>query len=200
MRPGETGCQSSRDNRSTTALEDYVHHILQFRKKRDRVFQTSPNSPIPESLRSRFTGLRYFPIHPDLRFKVRLHRIVPPDTISMMTSDGRYRPALRMGYVLFRYRESMLRLNVYRLQGTSGAGGHYFVPFLDATSGKTTYGGGRYLYLQPDTLDWYILDFNLAYNPSCAYGQKRFVCPLPPAENTLPVPILAGEMRWEPPP
>jgi uncharacterized protein (DUF1684 family) len=71
-----------------------------------------------------------------------------------------------------------------------------FVPFLDATSGKETYGAGRYLDLEPDEDGTYAIDFNLAYHPSCVYS-PRFSCPLTPAENRLPVRIEAGERLAE---
>ena len=71
------------------------------------------------------------------------------------------------------------------------------MPFLDPTSGTETYGAGRYLDLDPEDDGTYTLDFNLAYHPSCVYDPK-FSCPLTPAENRLPVRILAGE-RLAPP-
>ena len=73
-----------------------------------------------------------------------------------------------------------------------GAGESLFVPFLDATSGRETYGAGRYLDLEPEEDGSYTLDFNLAYHPSCVYDAK-YSCPLTPAENRLPVRIEAGE-------
>ena len=72
-----------------------------------------------------------------------------------------------------------------------------FLPFRDATSGRETYGAGRYLDVQPPDADGdVVIDFNLAYNPYCAYSEG-FSCPLPPAENRLDVPIRAGEMTFE---
>jgi len=83
-------------------------------------------------------------------------------------------------------------LNVYKLEDAAGHGASLFIPFRDATSGGGTYGAGRYLDLIENTTGIYDLDFNRAYNPYCAYND-RFSCPLPPGENTLEVPILAGE-------
>ncbi len=70
-----------------------------------------------------------------------------------------------------------------------------FVPFRDATSGVETYTAGRYIDLRENTSGFYDLDFNRAYNPSCAYGQD-FSCPIPPEENRLAVPIRAGERKY----
>ena len=88
-----------------------------------------------------------------------------------------------------------MRLNLYWIEGY---GGGLFLPFADATNDRETYGGGRYLY---DTIKGadlgltateILLDFNYAYNPSCAYD-ARWVCPLPLAENRLPLAVRAGE-------
>ncbi len=83
-----------------------------------------------------------------------------------------------------------LRLTAYVLDG--GDPESLFVPFLDVTSGRETYGAGRYMDLEPDDDGTYELDFNFAYHPSCVYD-VRFSCPLTPAENRLPVRVEAGE-------
>ena len=72
-----------------------------------------------------------------------------------------------------------------------------FVPFKDATNGAETYGGGRYIDVKTPKGNKVILDFNLAYNPSCAYGSDRYSCPIPPKKNFLKIPIKAGEKNFE---
>ncbi|MFQ5676033.1 MAG: DUF1684 domain-containing protein, partial [bacterium] len=85
-------------------------------------------------------------------------------------------------------------LQVYKLLDVqSKYPGYLFIPFRDVTTGTESYPGGRYLDLQENDSQIYTLDFNLAYNPSCAYGKDGYSCPLPPAENTLDVAVLAGE-------
>ena len=81
-------------------------------------------------------------------------------------------------------------LTAYTFAG--GSNQSLFLPFLDATSGKDTYGAGRYLDIEVEEDGTYSIDFNLAYHPSCVYDTK-FSCPLTPAENRLPVRIEAGE-------
>jgi hypothetical protein len=71
-----------------------------------------------------------------------------------------------------------------------------FLPFLDATSGTETYGAGRYVDLAPGLDGWYVLDFNLAYHPLCAYGRTDYRCPKTPEENRLPFAVRAGERGW----
>ena len=113
--------------------------------------------------------------------------------------DGviRYR---RAGRLDFQLREVQCRLTVFSLVGY---GGGLFLPFRDATSGHQTYGGGRYLFDTVKNTDGLALiikagsphvtiDFNFAYNPSCAYD-ARWACPLAPRENWLTVPVEAGE-------
>ena len=90
----------------------------------------------------------------------------------------------------------MLTLQVYRLLDLperSGGDG-LFLPFKDQTTGKETYAAGRYVDLDGPDDGPFVLDFNLAYNPSCAYGEpERFQCPVTPAENRLPIAVTAGE-------
>ena len=86
------------------------------------------------------------------------------------------------------------RLSAYTFDATPDD--ELFIAFQDATSGRETYGAGRYLDLEPDEDGTYALDFNLAYHPSCVYS-PNFSCPLTPAENRLPVRIEAGERLAE---
>jgi uncharacterized protein (DUF1684 family) len=82
------------------------------------------------------------------------------------------------------------------MEDSPDAGGpRLFIPFRDATSGKETYASGRYIDLRENTTGMYELDFNRAYNPSCAYSEG-FSCPVPPPENTLEVTVRAGEMNY----
>jgi uncharacterized protein (DUF1684 family) len=106
----------------------------------------------------------------------------------------------RAGWLRFQLGDRDCRLTVFSLVGY---GGGLFLPFRDATSGNETYGGGRYLFDTVKNTDGLALelsagspditiDFNFAYNPSCAYD-PRWACPLAPRENWLPVPVRAGE-------
>ncbi len=73
---------------------------------------------------------------------------------------------------------------------------NFFLAFADQTSGKETYGGGRYLNVRQDGKNSITLDFNLAFNPYCAYNPE-FACPLPPKENILDIAIEAGEKNYD---
>lgn len=169
--------------------------VLQERMAKDTAFK-SDGSPILPQDRPGFHGLAYFPIDPSLRFAVPLHRYPAPASVRLATNTGEIRSGLRYGYFDFRVGALACRLQVYRLEDAPESGGPLlFVPFRDATSGKESYGAGRYIDLKENTSGVYDLDFNRAYNPSCAYNGE-FSCPVPPAENMLTAPIRAGEKRY----
>jgi len=178
--------------------------LEEWRRERDRLFRDHPQSPIED--RAAFKGLDYFP--PDPAFRVAA-RLLPPDepgelVIDTGGEDGaiRYRQA---GTLAFELGGSPCRLTVLSLVAY---GGGLFLPFKDATSRTETYGGGRYLFDTAKNTDGLALeiaagstevtiDFNFAYNASCAYS-PRWACPLAPPENTLPVAVRAGERRFSP--
>jgi len=171
----------------------YEEAIETFRADKDEFFRDDPDSPLAAQDREKFTGIAYFP--PDRRYQLgglALEPASPGDeqTLQIPTSDGRLRPATRVGRLTFALDDRQLNLHGYALAGM--AEGQLFVPFLDGTSGNETYGAGRYLDLEPDEDGTYTLDFNLAYHPTCVFS-PRFSCPLTPDENRLPVRIEAGE-------
>ena len=178
---------------------DYVGAVQGYRAEKDAFFKTSPNSPVPPEERAAFEGLPYYPVNVDLVFEglgLEPYEGGEPANFEIPTSDNRLRPARRAGTFSFEIDGLPVRLTGYQLEGSQGDDGSVFLPFLDATSGKETYGAGRYLDLEPDEDGSYSLDFNLAYHPSCVYS-PRFSCPLTPAENRLPVRIEAGERLAE---
>jgi uncharacterized protein (DUF1684 family) len=172
--------------------------VLQERRDKDQFFKTNPDSPIPPEDRASFRNLAYYDIDDGLRFRVQLHRYPSPETLRIGTNTGEMRRALRYGYFEFTVAGQLCRLQVYRLEEDSERGmARLFIPFRDATSGSETYGSGRYLDFDENTSGSYDLDFNRAYNPYCIY-EKSFSCPVPPIENTLTVPIRAGEKTYPP--
>jgi uncharacterized protein (DUF1684 family) len=190
----ETGPAASRQE----AGDPDVVALLQERAEKDRSYREDPASPIRDEDRPGFGGLAYYPVDAAFRFRVKLHRYPRPERLLLATNTGEKRDALRYGYFEFAVGGTSCRLQVYRTEDSVSGGKPYlFIPFLDATSGKETYGGGRYLDLEENTSGIYDLDFNRAYNPLCAYGRK-YSCPLPPEENRLPVAILAGEKTYRP--
>lgn len=165
------------------------------REEKDRYFKRAHNSPIPPEDRQAFEGLDYYPYDPDLVFEVELQREEDGKVLILDTSvEGQQQEYRRVGYFAFEADGEPQRLAAYRRVGDR-AHDSLFVPFRDATSGKETYGAGRYLDLEAESGDTYLLDLNEAYNPYCAYN-PNYVCPLPPRENWLDVPIEAGEKEY----
>jgi uncharacterized protein len=175
--------------------------VVAFRRRRDALFREHPRSALDAGQRSRFAGLTWFPYDPEARVTAELRPPQRGQELAVDTGgeDGvvRYR---RVGRLATPYGD-------LTLFWTLGYGGGLFLPFRDATAGGQTYGSGRYL---TDTVKgtWgrglvhdggrLTLDFNYAYNPSCAYN-ARWACPLAPPENHLPVPVEAGELAYPDP-
>ena len=170
----------------------YPDAVANYRADKDEYFRDADDSPIPEAERATFLGLPYFPVDEALRFDgltLEPYTGSEPASFQIPTSDGKLRDAVRAGVLRF-----AVGGTEHTLTGYTFAHGHsdsIFVPFLDGTSGRESYGAGRYLDLYPEEDGTYALDFNLAYHPSCVYDPK-FSCPLTPAENRLPVRIEAG--------
>lgn len=165
-----------------------MNSLSRFRRAKDDFYRNGPQSPIPD--RTTFAGLDYYAEAPDLRFQADL---TPADgsSIAVQTSDGQERLYTREAEVKLQVADTEVTLVLY---GT-GHGAGYFLPFRDATSGTETYGAGRYLDIDAPAHGTVTIDFNLAYNPYCAYNDA-YSCPLPPAENWLQVPIRAGEKSY----
>jgi uncharacterized protein len=162
-----------------------------FRRQKDKFFKISPDSPIPPDQHESFDGLRYYPENPDLRLTVRLDEFPEKEPIRMTTSTGDVQDYQRWGQFSFEVDGRPATLTVYY-----ASWGGFFVPFVDATSGSETYGAGRYLELEDLEDGSFLADFNLAYNPYCAYSEQ-YSCPIPPAENRIDVPVRAGELLYE---
>jgi uncharacterized protein len=166
-----------------------------FRNQREWLFQSHPQSALDDEQKRHFRELPYFGYDPAFRVIADVDMLAdaPLQTVDL-GADGvmHYRA---FGRVQFSLPTGTGALNVYWI---ASYGGGVFLPFGDLTNGQETYGGGRYLY---DTIKGadlgtsgrsMVLDFNYAYNPSCAYN-ARWVCPLSPPENRLPFAVFAGE-------
>lgn len=166
--------------------------LAAYRANKDDYLRTNHHSPIPYEYRNAFTSLPYYDWNPDLLFTVEL---APADgaAIKIATSDGAERIYRRAARVTLPIGGAEQTLTLYDT-GHPGL----FLPFRDATSGKETYGGGRYLDLDPNEDGTVTIDFNLAYSPYCAYNDG-YSCALPPTENWMQVPIEAGEKNWRKP-
>lgn len=171
--------------------------ILEQRQAKDTRFARSDDSPIPPALREDFTGLRYYPFDEEWQLLVRLERRDEPKPFTITTTEGAQRPAVTIGKIRFERGGDEHTLNVYSLRDLpADAWDSLFLPFMDETTGDETYPAGRYIELEKVERGWYLLDFNQAYNPLCAYGRDIYRCPRTPPENSLPIAVRAGEKGW----
>lgn len=178
--------------------------LQRYRRGRDELFRSHPQSPIEPEERASFAGLRYY--EHDTAFRV-VARVEAGDGSELVIDTGgedgavRYR---RAGALVFTLGGRECRLTVLSLVQYAGG---LFVPFRDGTAGRETYGGGRYLFDTAKDTDGLVLeikagspevviDFNYAYNASCAYS-PRWACPLAPPENHLQVEVRAGEKVYK---
>ncbi len=161
-----------------------------FRQEKNEFFRSDPDSPLTPDQQQGFAGLRYFPEDPTLRLVVEVERFAEPQTIRMQTSTGDVQDYQRFGRFHFGAAGQEATLAIYRNEHG------YFLPFADSLAGSETYGAGRYLEPEPLADGRFEIDFNLAYNPYCAYNEN-WSCPITPAENRIKIPIRAGEMSFE---
>ncbi len=158
----------------------------EFRKAKDDFFKHHAQSPLTREQKADFHGLNYFPEAENLRLEVKAEEFPVKEQVEMQTTTGDVQTYRKFGRFRFSADGQDAELTVY--QSENG----FFLPFVDSLAGKETYPAGRYL--EPESLPGgrFLVDFNLAYNPYCAYNEK-WSCPLTPFENRLKIPIRAGE-------
>ncbi len=177
------------------AQDAYSADILRHRAKTEREFRKPGKSPFRDRVWE-FTGNTYFPIDEAYQVTARIELTPDGEPFRIPTSN----PAVQKTYVRyailhFELEGQPLQLEVYRSMALAGQRkykDHLFLPFTDLTTGEETYGGGRYLDLEVAEGETMEIDFNLAYNPYCAYRSDGWSCPLPPDANRLPVAVRAG--------
>ncbi len=171
---------------------DTLAELTLFRQEKEEFFRTDPMSPVPPEQRPAFAGLAHYAPNEALTFVVTPERYEDPEAVVLQTSDAETRTYERWAHLPFEVEGQAVGLTLYR----DPESGHLFLPFQDETSGRETYGAGRYLEVPVLEDGALLLDFNYAYHPYCAYN-PGFSCPIPPFENRLPIPIRAGERNPE---
>jgi uncharacterized protein (DUF1684 family) len=160
--------------------------LSDFRAEKNHFLASHSQSPLTPEQKRDFDGLKYFPENDALRLEVEVEEYPESKSIEIQTSTGDVRAYYRFGHFNFKVDGDEAILTIYDTDFG------FFLPFVDALANTETYGAGRYL--EPEQLPngKLLVDFNLAYNPYCAYNE-RYSCPLTPLENRLKVPIRAGE-------
>ena len=177
---------------------DYIAAVNEYRAHKDEAFGASPDSPIARAERASFGGLVYFPADPAYRVVASVVPFAQQEVVQLGSTRGDIRPQVRFAELRFTLAGEELRLTGFQDVNPTDSD-ELFVPFRDATTGKESYGAGRYLEAQVEENERggliVLLDFNLAYSPWCAYNDA-YSCTLPPVENTLSVAVWAGERTY----
>jgi uncharacterized protein (DUF1684 family) len=171
--------------------------VLEWRKERDTFFKSHQRSPLSPREKRNFIGLNYYPFDPKYVFSGQIERYIlhinnPKYYATFLTNKGINKRYIRYGKFHFKLNGKEYNIEIYK----SILSDNLFIPFKDKTNGRESYEGGRYI--DAEILPGYkmVLDFNMAYHPSCAYN-NNFICVLPPRENTLDVEIRAGEKNFK---
>lgn len=180
----------------TPEQQKYINSVEEFRQEKNNYMKNDPSSPFNQDSNAVFSELKYFDIDTNFVFKSPLNVYEPQDTVIVLGTKGEERKTVRYGYVNFNYSGISHKINVYK--GTSRRGQEYYsIWFTDKTTGEETYGVGRYIDfdLDSDSGHIYTIDFNLAYNPYCAYS-SRYSCAIPTKEDYLDIAVEAGEKSF----
>ncbi len=170
----------------------YEQGVMAQRQAKDLMLFDPGRTVLAPAERTRFVGLRYFAVDSTFRFVVPLLPETEPQTVWIPVQDSPPSPYERLGVVEIPWGGERHPLTVFR--GPNMSDDQVWIPFRDGTSGRDSYGGGRYLDATVQEDGTILVDFNMAYNPYCDYN-ITYKCALPPAENHLPFPVEAGEKK-----
>ena len=178
---------------SNSNKSEYIRNIEERREITNDWMENDPNSPFNFKGNIDFDGLKYFDVDSSFVFKSKLLEYDVKDTLAIFGTKGEERSAVRYGYIPISIESNVYKLNVYENLGDHGSK-YYSIWFTDKTTNEETYGVGRYLSfnLMSGNEHIYTIDFNLAYNPYCAYN-SNYSCAIPTKEDYLDVAINAGE-------
>lgn len=187
----------------TTAQINIAEAVEESRKSQQNLNEeyTDPDkSPLLPEDRANFESLDFFPINTELIFEVQIKR-TPQAVPFMMKRTKDEVKYVKYGTITFTYEGEKHTLSVYQnldlIAKRPEYSNYLFLPFTDLTNGETTYGGGRYLDMEiPEKGSTLVLNFNKCYNPLCHYN-KKYSCPIPPAENNLNIKVEAGVKKWK---
>lgn len=171
-----------------------------WQRKKNADFKDASVSPLKKKDRKNFKTLDFFPVDSTFMVEAILKRTPNAPWFSMPTTTERVTKERIFGMAIFELQGKTFELAVYQGEETmtqEGLEDYLFLPFIDATNGETTYGGGRYLDLRIPSGDILLIDFNEAYNPYCVYDEK-YSCPIVPIENELDIAVTAGVKSFSP--
>jgi len=173
---------------------------VQFQKELDAWYANPETSALPDAELENFYGLDFYPIREEFTVVAKFTRTKREKKVKVATSTSRQAIIRKYGELSFTLEGKEFRLSIYERfpKQKNGYDDYFTLAFTDETSGETTYGGGRYLGFREKDLqgEAVVLDFNLAYNPSCAYS-PMYSCIIPPPENHISIEVKAGVKDWK---
>lgn len=175
--------------------EDYIEKIEKERERQYKFIRFNIESPLTEEQKRTFTELTFYTIDPSYKIKARLLPIENKKVREVPLTDGSMQRYIEHSYAEFELGGKTNKLLLLQAMDEVDKR-NFFLAFADETSARETYGGGRYLNVRQDGKNSITLDFNLAYNPYCAYNPD-YACPIPPKENLLDIAIAAGEKNYK---
>lgn len=177
--------------------EKYIKQIEEKRTEKDNWMKNDPNSPFNKKGKVEFHSLKYFDVDPAFVFHSKLTENEVKDSITTQGTKGDIRKGVRWGYVEINYMDQNYKINVYQMKSAATGETYYAIWFTDITTNDATYGVGRYLDFEKsdDPEHIYQIDFNLAYNPYCAYS-SNYSCTVPLKEDFINIAVKAGEKKF----
>ncbi|SFU15397.1 hypothetical protein SAMN04489724_4407 [Algoriphagus locisalis] len=179
----------------TESPEDYIERIEAERERQFKFIRFNFESPLTDEQKASFTKLNFYPIDPTYKVKARMVPIEDRKVREVPLTDGTKEKYIEHSWAEFELNGKSEKLLLLQAMNEPDKR-NFFLAFADATSAEETYGGGRYINARQDGKNSITIDFNLAYNPYCAYNPD-YGCPLPPKENLLDIAIPVGEKNYD---
>jgi uncharacterized protein (DUF1684 family) len=176
-------------------MENYLEDVQEKREGIIDFMENDPDSPFHQKGKVEYQGLNFFDIDPAFNVKARIEKLQSPVPFDIQMTDGKTAKYFKYAIAHFILDDKPQKLFLLKSESFFDEP-WLFLPFYDETSADETYGGGRFLNVEYHDEEEIFVDFNLAYNPYCAYSDS-YRCPIPPAENKVTVKILAGERNYK---
>jgi len=192
------GCQKENSElKNIEPLDDnYISTLLSERALKDNALNYDAHSPFNKDPKAKFLPLKYYEPTSEFIFKSKLFEYSPKDTVDVYGTLGELRRVIKYGFVILNYNGDDYKVNIYEAFNSQRQP-YYSIWLTDKTTGKETYGVGRYFDFEkendPDHI--YTIDFNKVYNPYCAYS-AQYTCPIPRVEDYIDIEIKAGEKNF----
>jgi uncharacterized protein len=189
-------CTNQQHAYNDEQVVQFKHEFEKYVKEKNEYLKSEDNSPLLKEDRPDFISLHFYDYDPNFRFEGPITIYEKPDTVIIYGSKNDERPSLKYGNFEFPFNGKSFQLQIFKILPRKPHQSDYlFLGFTDKTSNVDTYGGGRYINLELNKENHYIVDFNYAYNPYCAYNPK-YSCAIPTKEEHLEIAIEAGEKKY----